>query len=91
MGRGGLRGAMVAWLGLIALQSFASSEHDSPGRLRSALADVNGLVKRAIDPNVPAIPDRRTRSTSTPAPSSPRPVTPGSRYGSADAADRWIK
>ena len=64
MARGAVRGALAAWLGLITLQAVASS---GSGRVASAFADVAGLVDRVIDPAVPAIPDRRTGSTSAAA------------------------
>lgn len=54
-----LRGVMSAWLGLIALQTIASS--GGSGRITSFFTDVDRLVKRALDPTVPAIPDRRAK------------------------------
>lgn len=78
MARGAVRGAVSAWLALTALQAVVST--GGSGRISALLADVNGLVERALDPTVPAIPDRRTQATSS---------TPTDRtYGSADAAER---
>lgn len=51
-----LRGMVTAWLGLIVLQTVGSA---GSGRVAGAFADVNRLLKRALDPSVPAIPDRR--------------------------------
>jgi hypothetical protein len=50
-----LRGAVSAWLGLIVLQTIVTHTDRAGG----ALDVLNGLVQRALDPNVPAIPDRR--------------------------------
>src|SRR5206468_5947739 len=52
-----LRGAVSAWLALIVLQTVVTR---GSGRVADALAGLNGLAQRALDPNVPAIPDRRT-------------------------------
>lgn len=49
------RGVVTAWLALIALQ--AVSTKGSSGRIASLMTDVNRLVARVLDPNVPAIPD----------------------------------
>lgn len=70
MARGAVRGAATAWLALIALQ--AVSTRGGSGRIAALLTDVNGLIERALDPNVPAIPDRRTGGTTSPV----RPVLP---------------
>lgn len=51
----------ATWLGLVALQALASKS--APGRIQSLAADVSGFVERALDPTVPAIPDRRTTTT----------------------------
>ena len=65
MSSGALRGAGAAWLSLIVLQGLVSRGGSS--RIASLMADVNGLVLRALDPKVPAIPDhsRSTSSTSS--------------------------
>jgi hypothetical protein len=55
---------VTAWLGLIVLQTVSTT---GSGRVAGAFADVNRLVKRALDPKVPAIPDRRDGAAS-PAP-----------------------
>lgn len=59
-----VRGAVTAWLALIALQAVASS---GSGRVASFFSDVDKLVQRALSPTVAAIPDRRTSGSSTPA------------------------
>jgi hypothetical protein len=50
-----LRGAAAAWMGLVVLQAVTTKRGaDTVGGL---LGTVDGLVKRALDPSVPAIPD----------------------------------
>src|SRR4051794_31690312 len=51
-----LRGAVTAWLGLIALQTVVTNS----GQASGALAAINGMIQRLLSPNVPAIPDRRS-------------------------------
>lgn len=69
-----VRGMVTAWLGLIVLQTVGST---GSGRVAGAFADINRLVKRALDPSVPAIPDRRTGDTgSTPTYSPGTPFAP---------------
>lgn len=63
MARGALRGAGTAVLSLIVLQGLVS--RGGSGRVASLLNDVNGLVVRVFDPNVPAIPDHRAGATSS--------------------------
>ncbi len=53
----GMRGALTAWLALIALEAVS---RNGSGRVADLLGDVNRLVNRALSPKVPAIPDRRT-------------------------------
>jgi len=70
MGRHALRGAVTAWMALIVLNAVGTA--GGSGRLASAFADVDRLIKRALSPDVPAIPDRRggrndTSSYITPA------------------------
>lgn len=57
MAGGAIRGAFSAWLGLIALQ--AVSTKGGSGRISEAFGDVASIVERVLDPDVPAIPDRR--------------------------------
>jgi hypothetical protein len=57
MGGHALRGAVTAWLSLIALQAIGTQ--GGSGRIASFFGDVDNLVKRALDPTVPAIRDRR--------------------------------
>lgn len=59
--RGALKGAGAAWLGLIALQ--AVSTDGATGRIRGAFAVLQGIVARALDPTLPAIPDLRAGGT----------------------------
>jgi hypothetical protein len=54
----GFRGAVTAWLALIALQAI--STRDGSGRVASLFGDIDHLVQRALNPKVPAIPDRAT-------------------------------
>lgn len=61
MGGHAVRGAVSAWLALIALQAIGTS--GGSGRIAALFNDVDKLVKRALDPNVPAIRDRRTTGT----------------------------
>jgi hypothetical protein len=98
MGGHALRGAITAWLGLIVLQAVVSN---STGKVASAFSDLDGLLQRAFDPGVPAIPDRRaTVPTSSSAgatanPSSvyhtPADLLPGSAIGSQPVVPRNIR
>jgi hypothetical protein len=72
MGGHALRGVVTAWLALIVLQ--AAGTQNGSGRVAGLFTDINGLVKRALDPKVAAIPDRRNGAT-TAAP----PPDPGAR------------
>lgn len=56
MARGAFRGAFGACLTLAVLQVVTTRE--GSGRVGEALSDVNSLIQRAMDPSVPAIPDR---------------------------------
>lgn len=69
MGGHAVRGMVSAWLGLIVLQTVATK---GSGKVAGLMADANRLVKRALDPSVPAIPDRRVDGGSSPA--APPPV-----------------
>lgn len=60
MARHGLRGMVSAWLGLIALQAVAAG---GSGKVAGFFGEVDRLVNRALDPSVPAIPDRRDGRT----------------------------
>lgn len=55
--RRGLTAAFTTWLALIALQTFASSS-STPKRVRELFQDIDSILERALDPTVPAIPDR---------------------------------
>jgi hypothetical protein len=62
-----LRGAAGAWLGLVVLQTFTTN--NGAGAVSGLLGAVDGLVKRALDPSVPAIPDHsRSGNTATVGP-----------------------
>ncbi len=63
----GLTSAFTTWLALVALQTLATSK-SSPKRLASFFEDANSVLERALDPTVPAIPDRRAGAASTSAP-----------------------
>jgi hypothetical protein len=56
-----LRGAVTAWLGLIALSAVVRNS----GQATGALATINNVLQRALSPDVPAIPDRRTGAGSS--------------------------
>jgi hypothetical protein len=55
--KGAFRGAATAWMALIVLHTVGSANGSS--RLAQLFTDVDNLVKRALSPDVPAIPDRR--------------------------------
>jgi hypothetical protein len=52
-----LRGAVAAWLGLITLQAVGTKS--GSGRVAELATDTTRLLARILDPDVPAIPDRR--------------------------------
>lgn len=54
MARGAMRGAATGALSLIVLQGLTGK---ASGRVGGLVDAVTGLIDRAIDPNVPAIPD----------------------------------
>lgn len=66
-----VRGAVSAWLALIVLQTVATG---GSGRVAALFGDVDRLVKRALDPAVPAIPDRG--ATPTVGPGTPFATAP---------------
>lgn len=55
-----LRGAAAAWLGLVALQAVTTSR--GANTVGGLLGTVDGLVKKALDPSVAAIPDRNHKT-----------------------------
>lgn len=57
MGKRAFRGALTAWGALIVLHTVGTA--GGSGLLASLFADLDSLVKRALDPTVPAIRDRR--------------------------------
>lgn len=59
-----MKWALSTALGLIALQALVT--HGASGRVGQFFADVNRLVERALDPTVPAIPDRRQPASADP-------------------------
>jgi hypothetical protein len=83
-GRHAFRGALTAWMTLIVLQTVSTA--GGSGKVAGLFDDVNNLVKRALDPAVPAIPDRRTGSQGTAV------VTPGGTPtgGHIDPQGRYI-
>lgn len=63
----------TTWLSLIALQALTSP--GAPARVSQAFAGANHLLERALDPTVPAIPDRSASGTSQPATAVPSVAT----------------
>lgn len=63
MARGAVRGFAAGALGLIALQGLTSDK--SAGKVSGLVGTITGLVDRALDPNVPAIPDHSTKSSAS--------------------------
>lgn len=55
MARGAVRGAMSAAFGLVVLQVVTT--HSGSSKVAGAFDIANSLIKRAMDPNVAAIPD----------------------------------
>lgn len=58
---GALRGVLGAWLGLVVL--WKAGQTESTSRIVELLGDVDRVVRRALDANVPAIPDLRNGET----------------------------
>jgi hypothetical protein len=56
--RGAVRGALTAWLGLIVLHGLTTKGGSKA--VGGAFDVVGNVVERALSPDVPAIPDRRT-------------------------------
>lgn len=56
MARGAFRGAAGACLGLVVLQ--VATTREGSGKVAGVLTAIDSLVRRAMDPTVPAIPDR---------------------------------
>lgn len=84
---GGWRGLFGAWLALAALQAIGSSSA-ATGRVGGALSGVAGLVRRALDPTVPAIPDLRPgRDRNAPADLSSPPPAPAPAVSTPPAVD----
>lgn len=57
--KGALRGAATAWGALIVLHTVGTSK--GSGKLAQLFTDVDNLVKRALSPDVPLVPDRRRK------------------------------
>jgi hypothetical protein len=74
MARGhAVRGMVTAWLGLIVLQTVGTQ--GGTGRVAGLFTDADRLIKRALSPDIPAIPDRRTGGgTRVPVPDTPTPA-----------------
>jgi hypothetical protein len=75
MGGHAIRGALTAWMGLIVLYSVGTA--NGSGRIAGLFTDVNNLLTRALDANVPAIPDRRGLRGSYDADGNFHPSVPG--------------
>jgi hypothetical protein len=88
-GRGTLRGMAAGFLGLIALQAVGTK--GGSGRIAEAFGDVAGLIQRAFDPNVPAIPDRRGIDPNSPGAQAAAAVAAGKAKGgiTQTTADRF--
>lgn len=63
MGARAFRGAVTAWMALIVLRTVGTA--GGSGRLAQLFTDLDGLVQRALSPDVPAIPDIRRRGAGT--------------------------
>jgi hypothetical protein len=61
MARGMFRGVAVAWGSLIVLQAVTTTR--GAGAVGGMFGAVDDLVKRALDPGVPAIPDHSTAAS----------------------------
>ena len=70
----GLTAAFTTWLALVALQTFATSK-SSPARVAGLFQDLNSIVERALDPSVPAIPDRREGAENADPPAKTKTTT----------------
>lgn len=78
-----VRGVVTAWLGLVALQAVSKA---GSGRVPSFFADVDQLVQRALSPNVPAIPDRRSAAGTYDSDGNFHPSIPGYLGGGTTTA-----
>jgi hypothetical protein len=56
-----VRGMVTAWLGLVVLQTVSTK--GGSGRVAALFGDVDRVLRRAFDPKVAAIPDRRSGAT----------------------------
>ena len=65
MGGHALRGMVTAWLGLVVLQTVSTK--GGSGRVAGLFTDLDNLVQRALNPTIPAIPDRRAGAGSSTA------------------------
>lgn len=63
MARGAVRGAAVAWLGLVALDALLSNHGSTAAG--GVLNFANSVVLRALSPDVAAIPDYSSGSSNT--------------------------
>jgi hypothetical protein len=79
--RGAVRGAVTAWLGLIVLQ-VVTTKHGS-GQIAGLFGVADSVVKRAMSPDVAAIPDYRNgapAASSTSSATDPKLPTPAPTY-----------
>jgi len=72
--RGAVRGALTAWLGLITLQVVTSQ--GGSGRVAGAFVAFDSVVKRALSPDVAAIPDYRNGTPAASPVGSTKPAAP---------------
>jgi hypothetical protein len=89
--RGTVRGALSAALALSVLQAVVSQR--GSGAVAGAFGVVDGLVQRVLDPDVPAIPDKRG-GQELPNGAAASAATAGARIVAAqnnrqDAAGNW--
>lgn len=84
---GALRGIFAGVLGLALLQAVVSST-TSAGRVGGFMQGIASGVEHALDPNVPLIPDFRTRGPVTPPAPAPEPAEPPSSAPTS-VADRY--
>jgi hypothetical protein len=82
-GRGALRGAVAAWLGLITLEAIVSK--GGSGKIAGAFTAVDGVVEHLLDPKVPLLPDH-SKPASSAAAGSVAGIDPNSPTAAAQLA-----
>jgi hypothetical protein len=79
MGGHALRGAVVAWMGLIVLRTVGAAA--PTGKITSLFSDVDGFLQRVISQDVPAIPDHGTKASGTHSYITPAQAAAAARAG----------